>query len=118
MNNGLIGVTMGGAAALSREMEGLIWSIPAWTSKATAIAALVFAASMPSARATTYYVSSTLGNDSNDGTTVSAPWKSPRKLYIAGISSQFNPGDSVLFKAGDSFDGPIQTSGNASGGDL
>lgn len=46
--------------------------------------------------ATTYYVSSA-GNDSNSGTTESSPWKTLSKVN----NSQFNPGDQILFKAGD-----------------
>lgn len=56
------------------------------------------------AKATTYYVSST-GNDSDDGTTESTPWKT-----IAKVNSSFNnfkAGDRILFKCGDEFHGTI-----------
>jgi hypothetical protein len=47
--------------------------------------------------ATTYYVSSSTGSDSNNGTTVSTAWQT-----IAHVNGQtFLPGDSILFKRGD-----------------
>ncbi|MGD0570406.1 MAG: hypothetical protein ABSA78_18540 [Candidatus Sulfotelmatobacter sp.] len=47
--------------------------------------------------ATTYYVSSSTGSDSNVGTSSSAAWQT-----IAHVNGQsFNPGDSILFKRGD-----------------
>jgi len=47
--------------------------------------------------ATTYYVSSSTGNDANAGTSISVPWKT-----IAHVNGQtFQPGDSILFKRGD-----------------
>ncbi len=47
--------------------------------------------------ATTYYVSSSTGNDANAGTSTSVPWKT-----IAHVNGQtFQPGDSILFKRGD-----------------
>ena len=50
-----------------------------------------------SASASTYYVSSSTGNDANAATSASAPWKT-----IAHVNGQtFQPGDSILFKRGD-----------------
>ena len=47
--------------------------------------------------ATTYYVSSSTGDDANAGTSTSVPWKT-----IAHVNGQtFQPGDSILFKRGD-----------------
>ena len=47
--------------------------------------------------ATTYYVSSSLGNDANSGTSASAAWQT-----VAKVNAQtFAPGDSVLFRRGD-----------------
>jgi len=62
---------------------------------------------------TTYYVSNTDGNDSNNGTSPSTPWKTISKVNTTSLS----PGDSVLFKRGDTFYGTIiphnsGTSGN------
>jgi len=49
---------------------------------------------------TTYYVSSSMGDDSNDGLTESTPWKTISKVSnFAG----FNDGDAVMFKRGDEF---------------
>jgi len=49
------------------------------------------------ANATTYYVSSSAGNDANSGTSASAAWQT-----IAHVNAQtFEPGDAVLFKRGD-----------------
>jgi hypothetical protein len=47
--------------------------------------------------ATTYYVSSSTGSDTNNGTAASTAWQT-----IAHVNAQkFLPGDSVLFKRGD-----------------
>jgi hypothetical protein len=49
------------------------------------------------AYATTYYVDSLGGSDSNTGTSSSTPWQT-----IAKVNAQtFHPGDSILFRAGD-----------------
>ncbi len=45
----------------------------------------------------TYYVSSSAGNDSNAGTSISAPWKTIAKVN----GRSFSAGDSILFKCGD-----------------
>ena len=47
--------------------------------------------------ATTYYVSSSTGNDANSGTSASAAWQT-----IGHVNGQtFQPGDSILFERGD-----------------
>jgi hypothetical protein len=46
--------------------------------------------------ATTYYVSAT-GADANNGTTILTPWRTCSRV----TTQTLNPGDSVLFKAGD-----------------
>ena len=73
-----------------------------------AIAVCLFA-QMPFAGAGTYFVSSSQGNDTNSGTAANAPWKSLNNVYNhtygAGI---FKPGDQILLRAGDSFDGPLR----------
>lgn len=61
---------------------------------------------------TTYYVSSSQGNDSNSGTSENSPWKTITKVN----SSNFNPGDNILFKRGDKWAGSelvIKNSGNS-----
>lgn len=47
--------------------------------------------------ATTYYVSSSSGNDSNSGTSAGAAWATVARVNAQGLL----PGDSVLFKRGD-----------------
>lgn len=52
-----------------------------------------------SAQSNTYYVSSSLGNDSNDGLTIDSPWQTIAKVN----SSSFLPSDQILFKRGDTW---------------
>jgi hypothetical protein len=52
---------------------------------------------------TTYYVADD-GDDANDGITQEEPWATPNKIYSF---SNFQPGDSILFKRGDVFGGQI-----------
>src|ERR1035437_9804823 len=59
----------------------------------------IFVLSPGLAFAATYYVDSVSGSDSNTGTDTSHPWQTIAKVN----SSSFNPGDSVLFKAGDTW---------------
>jgi hypothetical protein len=61
------------------------------------LAVFVFLFCAASAWATTYYVSSSAGNDANSGMSSSAAWQT-----IAHVNGQtFQPGDSILFKRGD-----------------
>ena len=69
---------------------------------------LIFAAMLLviqiNALATTYFISSSSGNDTNDGLSPAAngshgPWKTISRVH----SRLFNPGDSVLFKGGDTW---------------
>ena len=59
---------------------------------------------------TTYYVSSSEGNDSNAGTSVNQPWKTLAK--VNGFKPV--PGDQILFKRGDEWEGTlvVPASGN------
>ena len=66
-------------------------------------------AAVPSGSGTTYYVSPT-GNDSNNGTSTSTPWKTIAKVN----SKTFNPGDQILFKGGQTFAGMIQPASSGS----
>src|SRR5437764_10844418 len=50
---------------------------------------------------TTYYVDSTGGSDSNSGTSTTVPWKTIAKVN----RGPYSPGDSILFKAGDTWSG-------------
>jgi hypothetical protein len=63
---------------------------------------------------TTYYISSS-GSDAANGTTQSSPWKTLNKIYdvshevggAEGHIEYFHPGDSILFKRGDVFEGEV-----------
>lgn len=61
--------------------------------------------------ATTYYVSSSTGNDNNSGTDPSSAWQSINKVNSVSLK----PGDNVLFMRGDSFYGGliVTNSGNS-----
>lgn len=58
----------------------------------------------------TYYVSSTFGDDSNDGTSPEEAWASLLKIS----SSKFVKGDSILFKSGDEFIGQLAVTSSGS----
>jgi hypothetical protein len=64
------------------------------------------------ASATTYYVSSSTGSDSNNGTSSATAWKT-----IAHVNGQsFNPGDSILFKRGDVWNESLAPASSGSSG--
>ncbi len=50
---------------------------------------------------TKYYIDATNGNDANPGNSITAPWKTVAKVN----STKFTPGDSVLFKCGEVWNG-------------
>ena len=52
---------------------------------------------------TTYYISSSTGDDASEGTSPATPWKTMEKVS----QSEFLPGDSILFKTGDTFVGQL-----------
>lgn len=56
---------------------------------------------------TTYFVSSTLGSDSNNGLSPSTPWRTINK--VNGSLASMGGSDSVLFKCGDTFTGATLT---------
>lgn len=59
-------------------------------------------------RAATYYVSSSLGNSTNPGTSEAFPWLNISNVYYNTYGGRaYNPGDSILFKSGESFCGPL-----------
>lgn len=55
-----------------------------------------------------YYVSSSAGNDANNGRTESTPWKTISKVN----GRHFSPGDSVFFKKGDVWRETLSVSGS------
>lgn len=64
------------------------------------------------ASATTYYVSSSVGNDANNGTSSSTPWQT-----VGHVNGQtFSPGDSVLFKRGDVWNESLAPASSGSSG--
>src|SRR3989339_1650912 len=65
----------------------------------------LFLFSFTYASASTYYVSNT-GLDTNNGISESTPWQSISKIN----ATTFSPGDSILFKKGDTFYGSITVS--------
>ena len=54
----------------------------------------------------TYYIDSQDGDDGNDGLSEDTPWKSHR--MVSAVT--FQPGDTIAFKRGSQFSGPIQIS--------
>ncbi len=58
--------------------------------------------------AETYYVDSSIGNDNNSGLSENEAWKSLEKIN----SNVFKPGDSVLFRAGEVYNGNLELHGN------
>lgn len=64
------------------------------------------------ASGTTYYVSSSSGNDASSGTSLNAPWQT-----IGHVNAQsFNPGDSILFKRGDTWNESLVPPSSGSSG--
>ncbi|MCM3746089.1 right-handed parallel beta-helix repeat-containing protein [Paenibacillus pasadenensis] len=57
---------------------------------------------------TTYYVSNSTGNDSNNGTSQSTAWKTMAK--VSGIT--FQPGDRILLKSGDTWNEKLTLKGS------
>lgn len=69
---------------------------------AVALALVLFL--IPSvASAATYYVDATLGNNTNNGTSTTTPWQTLTKVN----GTTFSPGDTILFKKGETFAGNI-----------
>ncbi len=65
-----------------------------------------------SAKATNYYVSASQGNDTNNGLTITTPWKTLTKLY----NTMFSAGDKILFKSGDTWYGMFWLKGSGTAG--
>src|SRR5450759_47406 len=65
------------------------------------------------ANATNYYFSVT-GNDANTGTSTSTPWQTLAEFN--SVFSSRSPGDSLLFKRGDTFYGSLVISRSGSAG--
>ena len=66
----------------------------------------------PHSTGPTYYIDSQSGDDSNDGMSQDAPWRTIAKVN----SSQFSPGDTILFKRGDVWREVLQFSSSGESG--
>ncbi len=63
--------------------------------------------------ANTYYISSTSGNDGNDGLSQAKAWQHLPKIFLKSTSkTPFQPGDHILLKRGDQWDGQIRLQAN------
>jgi len=75
---------------------------------------VVFVFYLGSLQATNYYVDSSNGDDSHNGTSPSMAWQTISK--VIAMSSNFQAGDSILFKRGEIWNGErINTSTHPSG---
>jgi len=66
----------------------------------------------PTPDPTDYYIDSVGGNDNNNGTSESTPWKTLSKVS----STTFSPGDNIYFKRGSSYSGCATINGNGTAG--
>ncbi len=73
------------------------------------ISSLMITPVMADASSATYYVDPS-GNDSNNGISASTPWKTLDKVN----STTFQPGDTILFKAGGTWTGTLHPLGSGS----
>ncbi|MFE2747724.1 hypothetical protein ACFXKX_25875 [Streptomyces scopuliridis] len=67
---------------------------------------LSVAADSKAAAGVTYYVDARSGNNSNSGTSATTPWKTLSKVNTAAL----NPGDTVAFRRGESWNGSLTLS--------
>ena len=77
------------------------------------VTALFFSLLAGAGRATTYYVDSVAGAESNNGTSAATPWQSLAANSKINTTT-FLPGDSILFKRGSSWTGTFHILGNGS----
>ncbi len=70
----------------------------------------LFLITLISTKAQVYYVSSSMGNDLNDGLSIESPFKSIEKLN----SMNFSTGDTIYFKSGDYWEGMFWLKGSGS----
>jgi len=61
-------------------------------------------------RSTNYFISSSGGSDSSDGLSKETPWETLEKIN----TTELFPGDSILFKTGDTFNGQFVVNGSGS----
>jgi hypothetical protein len=78
-----------------------------------AVLCLLGIATPPATAATAYYLSSTSGNDTSDGTSPQSAWEHLSKVYLKSISPMpFQPGDQILLKRGDQWEEEIRLCAN------
>ena len=65
---------------------------------------------MIDSEAQVFYISSSQGNDLNDGLSIQTPFQSIDKLN----TMQFSPGDTIYFKSGDYWEGMLWLKGSGS----
>lgn len=65
---------------------------------------IVISSDTASRSASTFYISASSGSDENDGLSATTAWKSLYKLNAQNLV----PGDSILFKSGDTFNGKLE----------
>ena len=59
-----------------------------------------------------YYIDSGSGNDNNNGTSENSPWKTLDKVS----NMTFQPGDTIYFKRGSSYEGSVTINGDGTAG--
>ncbi len=57
---------------------------------------------------TTYYISSSTGNNANNGTSPGTAWQTIDRVLFRSVTQAFQPGDSILLKRGDTFEGQFR----------
>jgi len=70
------------------------------------------------AASTTYYVDATGGLDTNNGTSVSTPWKTITKVNTSMDSATIKAGDFVYFKRGETFTGYLDVDVTGTAGNI
>ena len=77
-----------------------------------ALLVVVFLFHIPQLSAVNYYIDSESGSDSNNGQSIKTPWKTLKKVN----ATTFQPGDSILFKAGGVWIGKLHPKGSGTKG--
>ena len=72
----------------------------------TALFVPTLVGNLPTARAASYYISQSTGNDNSDGLSAEKPWKT-----LAKASIDYQPGDEILLKCGDTWDEELRPLG-------
>ncbi|MFJ5779798.1 right-handed parallel beta-helix repeat-containing protein [Streptomyces sp. NPDC093094] len=78
---------------------------------AAALSGTVMSRTAAASAGTTYYVSSSTGSNQNSGTSAASPWQS----LVNVNDTTFQPGDTILLKAGDSWNGQLRPKGSGTG---